>query len=379
MTAVGSAAPVLPARPRRRAGGGPRVHPVAWWVWALLVCVTATLVLDVTVLLVLGAAVVLVSVACRAPGARTIVPYLLLAASILLVRTLVRVILPSAPSGTVLVDLPEWTIGSVTLFGPVTTGALASGLAVGIQLAVLVVTVGAATTLADPVELLRYAPRAFTGVATALVVAVGVFGRLAGVAAAVRDARRLRGGGGLRAVVVPVLARTLEDSLALGDALEVRGYGSVRPGPTAATPARRLAQGALTLGAVACVGLAAFALFDASAPGWAVAAFLGAAVVSGAVAARVLPVAARTVHRPAPWTLRSSVVVGTGVLAAGVVLASAPVTQPTWLALGAALVPLGALSVGMPPAPRTSGTADPRTVRARAARGEPSARTEGAA
>lgn len=316
-------------------------HPVSWWVWGLSVAAAATTSTHLVVLVVLGSAVLAVVATCADPARRrsTFRTYLWVAAWTVAIRLVFRVVFP-AGTGRGVLSLPEVTVGPVVLFGPVSREALLSGLTGGLQLAVVILAVGAAHTLADALGLLRHAPSSLAGITTALVVAVSVLPSLGRSVVDVRRAARLRGQRpGLRRTVVPVLEGTMDRSLTLAAAMESRGYGAtsavatpavVNPAvampvttlpraaaPPAAVPApprrrRRLVQPVAMLGAVAAVSLATYALFDAAWPGWSAPALAAVAVLLCVVALRTAATLRRTVYRAERWTPRSVLVAASG-------------------------------------------------------------------
>lgn len=336
------------------------VHPGAWWIWALVLAGAATVTTNLLILALFITAICLVVATC-AQDTTPFRLYLVVAAAVVVVRVAFRVVFP-AGGGTALMTLPAVHLGPLELFGTVTVEALLSGLAGGLQLAVVILAVGAAHTLADVLELLKHAPPALAGVSTALVIAVSVFPSLGRSVVDVRRASQLRGANrrlrGLRATVIPVLEGTMDRSLALAAAMEARGYGSrggvgvalgdmraaegasaaggePAPGagsdwpPTAERP-RSWAQPACVLGAVTCVALAAYGLFDSAWPGWAPVALTIAAVLALVAASRLDRSARRTVYRPHRWTAASTAVVVSATLSAGLLFAGVPaeIRQP---------------------------------------------------
>ena len=157
----------------------------------------------------------------------------------------------------------------------------------------------------------------------------------------VRRAARLRGARprlrGLRPTVIPVLEGTMDRSLALAAAMEARGYGSRSAVETARGPAPWV-QPTCVLGAVACVALAAYGLFDSAWPGWAPVALTAMAVLALVAASRVDRSARRTVYRPQPWTVASSAVVASATVCAGLLVLVVPVAirQPAMVQAGGA-------------------------------------------
>lgn len=347
---------------RTRAIPALAIHPGAWWTWALVVAGMATATTNTLILALIITSVALV-VACCAQDPAPFRLYLAVAAAVVVIRLAFRVVFPAA-GGTALLTLPTVHLGPLELFGTLTTEALASGLSGGLQLAAVILAVGAAHTLADALDLLKHAPPALAGLSTALVIAVSVFPGLGRSVVEVRRASRLRGVrrrglGGLRATVIPVLEGTMDRSLTLAAAMEARGYGGRVPidktsgdratvgraakalaldGPAGAQRSRpghpplsansvcrrAWAQPACVLGAVTCVALAAYGLFDSAWPSWTPVALTVAAVVALVAATRLDRTARRTVYRPRPWTVLSSIVVASAVVGAGLLVLGVP-------------------------------------------------------
>ncbi|TNC46446.1 energy-coupling factor transporter transmembrane component T [Mumia zhuanghuii] len=294
----------MPARRARR-----DLHPGAWWVWALGLAVAATRTYDVLLLgLVIGAAS-LVVLARRpvAPWAMSFRLYLALGALVIVIRVLFGVLLGGSSTGTVLVDLPQvplpsWADG-VRVLGPITADSLQRSFAAGLQLAALIICVGAANSLANPRRLLKALPAALYEVGAAVVVAMTLFPQLAESVGRVRRARRLRGDASrnvraLRSIVIPVMEDALDRSMQLAASMDARGYG--RKG-TADPRARRLTGALLVSGLLGvCVGV--YATADLTAPRVLAAPML---VVGFAVAGVGFWLSGRKVgqtrYRPDPW------------------------------------------------------------------------------
>lgn len=333
-----------------RAAASRTLHPVAWWVWALGLAATASLVTNpwMLVLIVLVVSIVVVARRTDAPWALSFRLYLWFALFIVVLRVLLRVLLGGDSGGTVLVVLPEVPLPDVArgvrLLGPVTLESVLAGLYDGMRLAAIVVCVGAANALANPKRLLASLPPALYEVGTAVVVALSVFPQLADSLRRVRRARRLRGDAGrgvgaLRRVVVPVLEDALERSMTLAAGMDARGYG--RTGT--ATPRQRAVTGALLLGGLVGFAVGVYAFLDASAPRpLAVPMLVAGVVLSVAGLAAAGRRVQRVRYRPDPWARGELVAVASGVGAA--VLA---VQLPGWQPL-AANPPLGAFPTVTP-------------------------------
>ncbi len=296
------------------------LHPIAWWGWAIGLAVTASTTTNPwLLLLVIGVAALVVAARHGdQPWSRSFRLYALLAAIIVVVRLLFRILFGGGDLGLVLVDLPEvplpgWALG-VRLLGPLTRESLLFALYDGLRLATIVLCVGAANSLANPKRLLRSMPAALYEIGTALVVAVSILPQLADSLRRVRAAQRLRGGdtrrvGRLRRLVVPVLEDALERSLALAAGMDTRGYG--RAGGL--TPGRRRLTGALMLTGLCGLCVGTYAVLDRTAPRvlalpmlavGVVAAFLGLAGAGSRVT--------RSRYRPDPWRMPEWLVLGSG-------------------------------------------------------------------
>lgn len=320
------------------------MHPLAWWAWALGLAVAATRTTNPVVVGLVLAATVLVVVARRedAPWARAFRGYLALAGCIVVLRVLFYVVVGIKAPGPVLLDLPAvalpaWAVG-VQLLGPVTLTGLLTALYAGLRLATLVVCFGAANALANPRRALRSLPAALHQVGTAVVIAVSVTPALVASAASVRRARRLRGheARGLRALAstaVPVLTDALDRALALAASMDSRGYARALPGRSG----RRVT--ALLLASLVAAALGTYGLLDGTSPAWLGAPVLvvgaAAAVGGGVLAGRQVR---RSRYRPDPWRTAETVVAGSGLLAAALLVA-ATATDPA--ALDPSLQPLG--------------------------------------
>ena len=346
------------------AEAAPTIHPGAWWVWALAIAAGATLTTNAAVLALLVAATCFVVAACAAADdLRRFRLYVWVAGAVVVLRVVFRCVFPDG-GGRAILTLPTVSIGPLELFGTLTTHALVSAVSGGLQLAAVILAIGAAHTLADVLQLLKHAPPALAGLSTSLVIAVSVFPELARSVQDVRRAARLRGGrSGVRGIVVPVLESTMERSVALATAMEARGLGTSRPetGTLSHHRLRETSQSACVLGAVLCVALAAYGLLDDAWPVW-LAPTLAAGAVLGALGAASLDRAARrTVYRPERWGAWSSVTAASGAAGSLVVLLAiepgvrAPsMDGPPALSVAALLGPLLVAVPGLVAARRTA-------------------------
>lgn len=310
--------------PVRAPAPGARLHPLAWWVWALALATALSRIVNPIAVLALAAAVIAVVLACRGPDrwGRAFRGYMIFASAVVVLRVLFHVLVGLDGGGAVLLDLPRielpaWA-GGIDLLGPVRAGGLLGALYGGLALGALLLCFGAANSLSDPIRALRSLPTALHPIGTAVVVAVTLAPRLVTSAARVRRAQRLRGqalrGWPLvRATVGPVLADSLDHALAMAASMDSRGYArSVSSRPDVSV--------ALTLALAAAV-VGTYGLLDAQAPSWLGLPMLllgaAAAVTAAVVAGRR---SLRTRYRPERWRVRESGVALSGLLACGFAL-----------------------------------------------------------
>ncbi|MEV8441986.1 CbiQ family ECF transporter T component [Actinosynnema sp. NPDC051121] len=301
-----------------------RLHPGAWWLWALCLAAIAGRTTNPVLLALVIAVAGYVAVSCRedAPWAGAYGVFLKFALVVLAIRVVLHVLLGGVSGPTVLVTLPEiplpeWTKG-IRLGGPVSAEGLAFALYQGLQLATLLCCVGAANALANAKRLLRSLPAALYEVSVAVVVALTVAPQLVASARSVRRARALRGDvvrgvKAMRVLMVPVLEDAFERSLVLAAAMDSRGYGR-----TAGLPKRaRVVTGALVLGGLIGLCVGAYGLLGGVTPG-----VVGTPMLAvGSVAAVAgLWTGSRRVrrsrYRPDRWGPRELAIVGSGLVAA---------------------------------------------------------------
>lgn len=338
------------------------LHPAAWWVWALGLGAAATRTTNPLLLGMIAAVATLVVMSRRpqAQWARAFTVFVRLAVFVIIIRVLFGMVFGVRVGTTTLftlptIALPEWMAG-VTLGGEVTAEMLVIALIGGSQLAVLLICVGAANSLASPVRLLKALPAGLYHVGVAAVVALSLAPRIMVNVRRVMQARRLRGRPtrGLRAMseaAVPVLESSLDDAINLAAAMDTRGYGRT----TGATPAERGLQAVLVLVGLVGIALGLFAVLGASGWGWALLVIGGAMAIAGILMAGRWT--ARTRYRPDPWRWPETLTAATGVLAAVAVLVSAaatitvPLTWPTLPVLATVAVLAAALPASLTPAP----------------------------
>jgi energy-coupling factor transport system permease protein len=326
-------------RPQNRLTYPRMLHPGAWWLWALGLAAAASRTLNPVPLLLILAVTGLVVSARKsdAPWARSYSAFLKLALLIIAIRVVFQALLSSGSQGpTVLFTLPELPVPGSTgikLGGEVSLEAVLRAFYEGLQLATILVCVGAANALGSARRLLRSVPGALYEVGVAVVIALTFAPQLVTDAARVRAAHRLRGQSGglgsMKRLAMPVLEGALDRSVELAAAMDSRGYGRT----TDATPAARRLTGVLVLGGLIGLCVGTFGLLSGTGSAWM---GLPTLLAGSLLAAGGIYLGGRrtgrTTYRPDPWALPEWLVAGSG-LAAAVAMFVTLGTDPSSLVL----------------------------------------------
>lgn len=172
------------------------------------------------------------------------------------IATVVTLLLSHTGAHTLL-TLPP---GVPAVGGPITLEALVYGLVAGLGIAAALLAVAPLTLVIETSELVDAVPAALARSGAALGTALNLIPATARSAAEIRDAQRMRGWrpGRVREwpeVAVPVVLTAVENSIALAEAMEARGWGA---GPRTHFSARARSRIDLLAGAAALVAAAAF-------------------------------------------------------------------------------------------------------------------------
>jgi len=305
------------------------LHPGAWWVWALSLAVAATRTTNPLLLglIIAVAGFVVASRRSDAPWALAFRLYTYVGAVIVASRVLFRILFGGVDGGHVLFTLPRIALfGSITLLGPASAENLLGGFYDGLQLATMVICVGAANVLANQKRLLKAVPGALYEVGSAITVALSVAPQLVESVQRVRRARRLRAGRarGLRAIkgiVVPVLEDAMNRSLHLAAAMDARGYGRREY----LSPRLRLLIAFCVLGGLVGISVGIYGVLDGTSNWPGVPMLAAGVVVAGAgfvLGGRRIQ---RSVYRPDPWRWPETLVVASGVGACALLFGTARV------------------------------------------------------
>lgn len=293
------------------------MHPLAWWGWALGVAIATSVAPGLAETIALAIALVSVAVLLRenSPFARAFGIYLILAASIVVLRVIFHILVGIKPSGVVLlplpkIPLPDWA-GGIQLLGPVTATGLLSAITAGATLATLLLCFGAAVALTDPRRTLRNLPASLYLVGTSSVIAVTLAPQLIDSWRRVQRAQVLRGTvAGHRAnlgrSIAPVLQDALERTGAIAASMDSRGYARMRSGSAPVVTA-------LLLSALATATIGTYLLLTGVDLKWIGATLLitaaALAVVGTVLAARAIKV---TRYRPDRWRFPDSLILASG-------------------------------------------------------------------
>ena len=214
-----------------------KTNPLTWWLAGLSLAIVASLSGNVLVLIAICLVSLITIKLCRddSPWAQSIGFYIKLAAIVVALRVLFRIIFNLGSSTTdALFVLPSIDIdfgfgNALKLFGPISNTAFNLALVDGFRLAAIILAVGMANSLANPRKLLKSTPGALYEIATAISIAINLAPQLIASLSRVRRARSLRGQSkGMKAItgiVIPVLEDTIDQSMGLAASMSARGFG----------------------------------------------------------------------------------------------------------------------------------------------------------
>ena len=212
------------------------VHPLVWWLWALLLTafVIRTDNAFIATAVVCALTLVVLKLKSKSYWSGAFALSAKLAVSIIAIRIAFAILIGVPMPGTVLFQIPEialpsWMVG-IRIGGPVTSQRLTTAVTEALMIATLILLCGAASSLASPHRLIRSLPKAMFNLGVTLSVATSVLPQTVKSVARIQSAKRLRGQNirGLRAwrgIALPLLEESLERALDLATAMESRGYG----------------------------------------------------------------------------------------------------------------------------------------------------------
>ncbi len=212
------------------------VHPLVWWLWALLLAafVIRTDNALIATAVVCALTLVVLKLKSKSYWSGAFALSAKLAVSIIAIRIAFAILIGVPMPGTVLFQIPEitlpsWMVG-IRIGGPVTSQRLTTAVTEALMIATLILLCGAASSLASPHRLIRSLPKAMFNLGVTLSVATSVLPQTVKSVARIQSAKRLRGQNirGLRAwrgIALPLLEESLERALDLATAMESRGYG----------------------------------------------------------------------------------------------------------------------------------------------------------
>lgn len=211
--------------------------PLSWWLLAIAMAIAAGVSQNALtqVLVCLLALITILLFREDAPWSRSVRFYLFLAGFVVVARVLFRIVFNiQNPEESTALDLPGLSINlgfgpTVELFGAVSHEALLGGATDGLRLAAIILSIGMASSLANPRTLLKSTPSALYEIASAISVAINLAPQMISSLQRVRKARSLRGRskglGSMAGTVIPVLEDAIDSSLALAASMDSRGFG----------------------------------------------------------------------------------------------------------------------------------------------------------
>lgn len=211
--------------------------PLTWWLLAITMAVVAGVSQNaLTQILICSAALIFILIFREeAPWSRSVRFYLFLAGFVVIARVLFRIVFNiQNPDDATALDLPGFSVNlgfgpTVELFGAVGVQALTGGATDGLRLAAIILSIGMASSLANPRTLLKSTPSALYEIASAISVAINLAPQMISSLQRVRKARSLRGRskglGSMAGTVIPVLEDAIDSSLSLAASMDSRGFG----------------------------------------------------------------------------------------------------------------------------------------------------------
>lgn len=210
------------------------LHPLAWWGWGILLAIATSRAGNLWLLgiIILASMIVTFSRRTNDPWAYALAIGIKIACAALFLRMLIALIFGVPGEGKVLftiprIRLPEWLAG-IILGGNVTVERLRFVFLESLTIFALVVTVAAASSLANPKQTLRALPGILHEAGVALIIATTLIPHFAMSVRRIRQARKLRGDTerfGFKKTLVPLFEEALERALILAESMEARGYG----------------------------------------------------------------------------------------------------------------------------------------------------------
>lgn len=211
--------------------------PLSWWLLAITMAIVAGVSQSALTQIAVCLAALLSILIFReeAPWSRSVKFYLFLAGVVVVARVLFRIVFNiQDPEDTTALDLPGFSVNlgfgpPIELFGAVGIQALTGGATDGLRLAAIILSIGMASSLANPRTLLKSTPSALYEIASAISVAINLAPQMISSLQRVQKARSLRGRskglGSMAGTVIPVLEDAIDSSLSLAASMDSRGFG----------------------------------------------------------------------------------------------------------------------------------------------------------
>ena len=300
------------------------LHPLAWWGWGICLAIAASRANNFWLLVIVICAAITVTYLRKTddPWSASLTVGIRIAVVALALRMVIAIIFSVPDQGRILfrlprIQLPEWLAG-IFLGGNVTTSRLHFVFMESLTIFALIVSIAAASSLANPKQTLRTFPGILHEAGVALVIATTLIPNFAASLRRIKQARTLRGDiarFGFKKSLVPLFEEALERALILAESMESRGYGYRTTFRSQAVKKNR--SKAVVPSLLLLIGLVSLL-------------YVALLLVSGASYQLFLLVAltflmlgfslgnrgnARSKYRPIPWRVNESLVLSTGILA----------------------------------------------------------------
>ena len=290
------------------------LHPFAWWCWGICLAIATSRTGNFWSIAIIITAAMTVTYLRKStdPWAQALTIGIKVASVALILRMAIAIIFSVPGQGKVLftlprIRLPEWLAG-IILGGEVTQARLQFVLLESLTIFALVISIAAASSLANPKQTLRALPGILHEAGVALVIATTLIPHFATSIKRIKNARALRGDTSrfaFKKTLVPLFEETLERALILAESMESRGYGYKGKSKLSNLPTWLLFAGLLAL-LFSVIQLVTGSNYRLS--------LLSAALLLGLGLVIGNSQNSRSRYRPIPWRKNESLILISGVL-----------------------------------------------------------------
>lgn len=232
------------------------LHPLAWWFWGISLAISTSRTANPWMLGIIITSALLVAFLRKTndPWSKALIIGIQIAVIALTLRMMIAIFFSVPGQGKILftiprVHLPEWLAG-IYLGGSVTWERLSFVLLESTTIFALVISIAAASSLANPKQTLRALPGILHEAGVALIIATTLIPHFATSLNRISEARKLRGDTsrfGFKRTLIPLFEEALERALIMAESMESRGYGRVGAKKNSLVATLLLAFGVISL------------------------------------------------------------------------------------------------------------------------------------